>query len=170
MLVARVKKQFGPGRRRCECPSRIEIAIADENRVELHRVDLHTHVQGPRRSKVSQRHAGVKQQRTAGPKACLCQLLRGHDAHREAGIDDLSAQRLRGANATVDDLCEADLSGVCNALLEAVESAAIEQIRRVYSMAFVPKVVGECDNPRRQAVRMVEQENFRHSSSVELRL
>jgi hypothetical protein len=37
-------------------------------------------------------------------------------------------------------------------------------------MAFVPKVVGECDNPRRQAVRMVEQENFRHSSSVELRL
>ena len=164
MLVARIEKQLGAIHGCHECASSVEVAIADEDRIEFHRMDLDGHVRRPRRPEVGQRHARMKQQRTTSARACLCQLLRRHHAHREAGVDNGGAQLPGGANATLDDLRKAELFGVRDAVLEAVELTPIEKVRCTDSMTFAPDVVGKGVNTRRQAVRMMKQENVCHSS------
>jgi hypothetical protein len=88
-LVAGVEEQLRVGGLVDERAGGVDVALADEDRVGLHGVDLDRHPIGPR-PEVRRGHAGVEEQRAPGARPGLGQFLRGDDAERAAGVPHVS--------------------------------------------------------------------------------
>lgn len=115
---------------------------------------------------------GVEEQRPPRTRPGLRQLLRRHDAQREAGVDELGGQLVGGPDAAPEDLVEADLPGVADSGIQGVERAAVIAVRRVHGVTGAAQFVGERHDARRESVRVVEQHYFSHLDtplSLELR-
>jgi hypothetical protein len=98
-------------------------------------VDLRRHVRRPPRPELGRRYAGVEQQRSSRSGPGLRELLCRNHAEREAGIDELVGQLVRGPLAALDDLAEAELPDVLHAVFDAAEGAAVEEIGGVHGVA-----------------------------------
>jgi hypothetical protein len=92
----------------------------------------------------------------------LRQLLCGHDAQREAGVDDPVRMVAGRAHAPLEQLAEADLAGVRQTVVEVVEGAAVVQVGRVHDVPGRPELRGEVADSRRQAVPVVVQQHLSH--------
>jgi hypothetical protein len=152
VLIARVEEEVGGLGRAGELAGGVDVALAGEDRVVLHAVDLHRDARRPGAEELG-RHACVEEQRAARAGAGLGELLRRQDAEREPGVDDLVRERLGGAGATGDDLVgEAELPGVRHPVLDGREGASVEEIRRMDGVPRRPQLVGERVEARRLAL------------------
>jgi hypothetical protein len=104
----------------------------------------------------------VKQQGSLRTGPCLGQHLRRHHPEREAGIDDFVRQVVSGESTALDDRVEADLFGVVNAVGEFGEGLTVVEIWRVHDVSGSAESIGEGEAPGRQALSMMEEQNFGH--------
>jgi hypothetical protein len=92
----------------------------------------------------------------------LGQLLRGHDAERQAGVDEFGRQRACRPLAALDNLGEADLLGVGHSLLDRGEGLPLKEIGCVHAMPGAPQLVGKSMEALRLTHRVVEQQHVSH--------
>ena len=130
MHVARVEEQLGLVGGGVQLAGGVEVALPGEERVGVHAVDLTGTPSGHAR-RTPDREAGVEQQRAPCLGAGLGELLGGHHAHRETGVDEHPHGRLGGGNAPLEQHTESDLTGMGHALVHRGEGPAVEQVRRV---------------------------------------
>ena len=77
--------------------SRVDVALADEDRVLVHPVDLRRNAVRPRSAEVRERDARVVEERPARSSAGLSELLRRDDAEGEPRVDELGGELVRGS-------------------------------------------------------------------------
>lgn len=106
------------------------------------------------------RQARVEEQGSTGSGPCLCQLLRRQHTEREPGIDELGRQFIGDADAALPHVVESDLTDVGETLIDALERASVEQVRRVHDVTGGPQVVGERAHTWGQPLCVVEQQDF----------
>lgn len=75
MLITWVEEKFARRGLCNECPSRIDIAFANEDRIGIHAMYLNRQFLWPSLPKLGDRHAGIKEKSPACPRAGLSQLL-----------------------------------------------------------------------------------------------
>jgi len=92
----------------------------------------------------------------------LRELLRGQHAEGEAGVHQIGGQRLGRMDAALDHLAEADLLGMGDALCEGLEDPALEQVGSVHRVPLGPQLLSESDDARREALGVMEQDDFGH--------
>ncbi len=143
----------------------VDVALADEDRVVVHAVDLDRDAvrPGSEGPLAADREAGVEEQGSAGSGPCLCELLRRQHAEREPGVDELGRQFVGDADAALPHLVESDLTDVGETLVDALERASVEQVRRVHDVAGGPQVVGERAHAGGQPLCVVEQQDLGHT-------
>src|SRR4051794_6170314 len=105
MLLAGIEEQLSPVGRVDELPRGLEVFV--EELVALLAVNLYGNPFGPGVSELRDRETPVHEQGAAGAGARLRELLRGHHAEREAGIDGAGANPLGGCHSALDQRAEA---------------------------------------------------------------
>jgi hypothetical protein len=113
----------------------VDVPVADEERVRLHRVHLDRYAICPGGAELRDRDAGVDQQRPLRPLSCLRQALRRHHAEREAGVDQGGRQLLGRPDIALDQRSEPDPTGVAHPFLQGGEGATVVQVWRVNGVA-----------------------------------
>jgi len=108
---------------------------------------------------------GVEQQRSSRARARLRELLRRHYAEREAGVDELVGQRVRGVHPAFDHRAETDLSGVRETLVDRAEGATVEEVGGVHRVAGASQLVREGVEARGLTLCMVEEQYLCHLAS-----
>lgn len=145
MLVARVEEQLGVVGGGGQLARGREVLL--EELVTLLAVDLHRYAGGPRSAERGDRDARVHEQGAAGTRAGLRQLLGDHHAEGEPGVDQAGAQLVGRRRSPLADRVEPGVLGEPEALLDAGEGAAVEQVGRVDGVAGAAQVVGEGPTP-----------------------
>jgi hypothetical protein len=158
--LARVEKQFGPVGRVDEGLRGLE--VLSEERVAFLAVHLHGDTVGPRVSELRHREARVHEQGSASPGPGLRELLGGHDAEREAGVDGVASNTLGGGHPALGQRAEPRFACEGHALLDRVERAPVEEIGRVHGVPRLPQLVGERPDSLGQPLDVVVQHNFGH--------
>jgi hypothetical protein len=128
---------------------------------DSHHVDLKADAGGPR-AELLGRDARMEENRAFRTRSGLGEHLRRQDAEREAEVDELRGQRVGGGSAAVHDRPEPDLAGVVDSVRELGERAAAVEVGRMNSVPGGSKLVGEPDDPGRQAEGVMEGENLGH--------
>ena len=169
VLVTGVDEQLGLRGRRHELAGGVEVAVLGEERVGLHPVNLDRNAVRPRAAELGRRQTGVEEHGALCPLPGLGQHLRGHHAEREAGIHDLSGQRVGGGPPALEDGVEAGLPGVGDPLLQTLEHPAVVEIRDMNRVPGGREPLGEVADPRRQPVRVVEQDHLSHLAPLSVR-
>ena len=95
----------------------------------------------------------------------LCELLGGHHAEREAGVDDLGAHALAGRHAALGQRTEPDVAGEGHAVVDRLERAPVEQVGRVDGVPGLADLVGERLHSLGQPLDVVVQDNIAHPCS-----
>jgi hypothetical protein len=65
-----------------------------------------------------------------------------------------------------DDLVETDLPCVGDTVVQVVERLAVEEVRRVDRVTGLAQFVGECEEPGRLSLCVMEQERCRHHDTL----
>jgi hypothetical protein len=164
----RVEEQLGILDLIDEGPRRVDVALVDEERVGVHRVDLCRHAVRPG-AEHRRRHARVEQQRAARAGPGLGEPLRRDDAQREACVHDIGRQGPDRLHTAHGDLVEADLFDEGHAVVDALEGASFEQVRGVHGVAGGPQRVGEPGDAGRQTLHVVEQHDCGHAVALQPR-
>ncbi len=94
------------------------------------------------------------------------ELLRRHHPERQTGVDEFGRQTLGGNDASLENRLEPDLSGVADAFVELGERVAVVEIRGVDDVPGGAEFIGERETPRRQSLRMMEQQQLSGAYSV----
>ena len=159
MLIAGVQEQLRLLDLRHDLASGVDVALADEDRVVVHAVDLDRDAirPGSEGPLAANREAGVEEQGSTGSGPCLCELLRRQHAEREPGVYELGGQLVGDADAALPHVVESDLTDVGDTLVNALERASVEQVRRVHGVPGGPQVVGERAHAGGQPLCVVEQ-------------
>src|SRR5690606_4650595 len=120
VLISRIQEQLGVLCLRHNFTRGIDVALAHENRVSVHAVNLHRYVLRPRSEGplAADRQTGIEKQSPASASARLCQLLGGKHAEREARIDEFGGQSIGDANALLPEIIESRLFDIGEALFE----------------------------------------------------
>ena len=134
MLIARVEEQLGMRDGRDEGTGGVDIALAGEERIRVHAVNLHGQFRRPRRAELRDGDAGVEQQRAARARSGLGQALGRQHPERESGIDEPAGEIIGGPHPARDDLAKTDLIGVGHTVVEIVVDTAVVEVRRVDGM------------------------------------
>ena len=90
------------------------------------------------------------------PGPLLSQRLGRHDTEGEARIHDVSRQIVGGSHASPEDLPEADLLCVANALIEVLEGLAVVEIRGMNRVASLAEFVSEPEEALRLSLRVMK--------------
>src|SRR5581483_9540557 len=140
----------------------VDVALANEDRVLVHAVDLDGDTLGPRPKcpGAADRQARVEEQRAAGSGPRLRELLRRQNAEREPGVDEVRRQLVGGTDAALAQFVESGPADIGKSLVDGREYASTEQVGGVDRMAGRAKIVGEPAHAGRQSLCMVEQHNF----------
>lgn len=104
----------------------------------------------------------MEEQRCAGSGPCLCELLRRQHAEREPRVDEIDGQFVGDADTALAHLVEPGLFDVGETLVDALERASPEQVRCVYGVPGLPKVVGERADTGGQPLCVMKQQDLSH--------
>jgi hypothetical protein len=131
-------------------------------------VDLDRDPVGPRpdRPLTAERDAGLEQHGATGAGAGLRESLRLHHAAGDPGVDEGLGQpggRLVGERVQVRSAVGPRER---RTLLDRVERAPPVQVGGVHGVACRPELVGERDDPRGQALDVVEEEDISHGGDA----
>jgi hypothetical protein len=164
VLVARVEEQLRVLDVRDDLPRRVDVPLADEDRVVVGAMDLDRNAlrPGPERPLAGDRDARVEQERTARAGTRLRQLLRDRLAERETRVHELVRQVVRGSDASLLQRIEALLLDEPHALVYRPEGSTVEQVRHVDGVAGRTQLVGEGGDARCHALGMVEEQDLGH--------
>jgi hypothetical protein len=163
VLLPGVEEQLGLVGGADEGPRCVE--VLGEEGVRLLAVHLHRHVRGPRIAELRDRQARRHQQGAARAGPGLRELLGGHDAEREAGVDDLGAHPLAGRHAALGQRTEPDVAGEGHPVVDRLERAPVEQVGRVDGVPGLAELVGERLHSLGQPLDVVVQDDFAHFPS-----
>ncbi len=126
---------------------------------------LHRNARGPRGPELRDRETAGHEQGAAGAGPGLGELLGGHHPEREAGVDDVGADRLSRGHPALCERSEARFAREGHAVLDRVERAPVEQVGRVHRVPRLPELVGERPHPVGQPLNVVVQDNLGHLRS-----
>ena len=113
----------------------------------------------PRAAERAGRHARAEQQSPVGAWPGLIELLSGHHAEGEPGIDEFIGQLFRGEHTTLDDGVEPNLLDVTHASFKVGEDPALEQVGDLDGVTEPAQLVRECEDARSASECVVKQEH-----------
>ncbi len=134
----------------------VEIALVDEERVGVHRVDLQRDILRPGATELAGRDARADQQGADSARPGLRELLRGEHAQGEPGVHEFLGQSVDGAHTAFGNGVEPDLLRVADAGVEVSERPPVVQIGNVDGVAGPLEFVGERDDAGGAPVCVVE--------------
>src|SRR5437868_8082186 len=122
MAVTWVEEELSTVDRPGQVASELEVLVwRNDPGILVHHVDLEGDALGPPLAEFGDREGGAEQQGSLGAGTCLGKHLRQAGTKREARVDDLVGKSFDGNLAAFEELVEADLPGVGDALAEVRE-------------------------------------------------
>jgi len=113
-----------------------------------------------RRTRRAERMSG--RARLPSRPAGLGQHLRRHHTQGESGIDDIVGQTVGGTPASLDDLVEANVTGIADPLVQGRESLAVVEVRRVDDVPCGAELGGERQNSGGKPLCVMKQNQLSH--------
>jgi hypothetical protein len=162
MLVAGVEEELRVLDLLDDLASSLDVALADEDRVVGHAVDLDGDTVGPgsERPLAADRDTRVEEQRAAGAGTCLGQLLRHHLAEREPGVHQLVGQVGGGSFAPLDHLLHPGRLDEGHTLVDRIERPPVEKVGCVHCVPGGPELIRERLEARGRSLGVVEQQDL----------
>ena len=153
-----------PGRGRV-----VEVALAGEELVAVHAVNLHGHAVGPAVGECVDGRARLEEDGAGCARTGQGEALCRHHAERDAGVHQPGRQPGHCLAPALDDLVEADLLEVFDAGLERREDGPVVQVRGGDGVSCRLQGVGERATPGRQPECVVEQDDVGHETPLQSR-